>query len=189
VSIVSPDGCWLGVVIARIWLLSGRLLEIPSRSQSELNSSHWLRLLNFTVLYVHLLRSDIVIAAVDATVSGDVAKKYGVSGYPTIKFFPKGGDVEKAEEYDGGRSADTIVSWVNKKIGTNRKVKSAPSAVIALDEATFETEALGKKAALVEFYAPWCGHCKVRRNSKNMLFVCYGSCVSTATGTEIRNLG
>jgi protein disulfide-isomerase A6 len=105
--------------------------------------------------------SDIVIAAVDATASPDLAKKYGVTGYPTIKYFPKGESVDKAQEYDGGRSADTIVSWVNNKIGTSRKVKTAPSAVVALTDSTFDTEALGKKAALVEFYAPWCGHCKV----------------------------
>lgn len=106
------------------------------------------------------LSSDIVIAAVDATTSQDLAKKYGVTGYPTIKYFPKGESVDKASDYDGGRTADTIVSWVNNKIGTNRKVKTAPSAVAALTDSNFEAEALGKKAALVEFYAPWCGHCK-----------------------------
>lgn len=100
---------------------------------------------------------DIVIAAVDATASSSLASKYEIKGYPTIKFFPKGSTTP--EDYNGGRTADTIVKWVNEKVGTSRKVKTAPSFVTTLTAANFDT-ALGSKAALVEFYAPWCGHCK-----------------------------
>ena len=32
---------------------------------------------------------DITIAALDATTAQNLAEKYGVQGYPTIKFFPK----------------------------------------------------------------------------------------------------
>jgi len=101
---------------------------------------------------------DIKIAQLDATTAPDIAKKYGVSGYPTIKYFPKG--KTEPEEYSGGRTADTIVSWVNEKVGTSRKVKVAPSAVMVLTDSNFDDLVLGNKAALVEFYAPWCGHCK-----------------------------
>mmetsp|Transcript_7837 Transcript_7837/g.5881 ORF Transcript_7837/g.5881 Transcript_7837/m.5881 type:complete len:375 (+) Transcript_7837:72-1196(+) len=101
---------------------------------------------------------DIKIAAVDATVSASLASKYGVQGYPTIKFFPKGST--SPEDYTGGRTSDTIVSWVNSKVGTNRKVKLAPSFVTTLTADNFEKFVGGSKAALVEFYAPWCGHCK-----------------------------
>lgn len=100
---------------------------------------------------------DIKIAALDATAAQAVATKYGVKGYPTIKFFPKGSTTP--EDYNGGRTADTIVKWVNDKVGTSRKIKKAPSAVVSLTSGDFE-QALGSKAALVEFYAPWCGHCK-----------------------------
>lgn len=101
---------------------------------------------------------EIKLAAVDATEAGELADQYGVKGYPTIKYFPKGS--LSPEDYDGGRTADTIVKWVNDKIGTNRKVKHAPSHVVALTTETFDSVVLGSKAALVEFYAPWCGHCK-----------------------------
>jgi len=101
---------------------------------------------------------DIVIVAVDATVSPKAAQKFGVQGYPTIKYFAKGSTT--AEEYNGGRTADTIIEWVNGKVGTSRKVKSAPTSVMTLHEGNFEKMAQGSKAALVEFYAPWCGHCK-----------------------------
>jgi protein disulfide-isomerase A6 len=102
---------------------------------------------------------NIVIAAVDATENQDLAGRFGVQGYPTIKYFPAGS--QEAEEYTGGRTADTIVSWVNDKIGTRRVVKKPPSAVADLTTASFDNVAMDPtKTVFVEFYAPWCGHCK-----------------------------
>merc|ERR1719230_802044 len=102
---------------------------------------------------------DIVLAAFDATTDQAIAGKYEIKGFPTIKYFPKD-KADSPEDYDGGRSADTIVKWVNDKIGTNKKVRKAPTAAKALDEDSFEKEVLGEKGAMVEFFAPWCGHCK-----------------------------
>ncbi|CAM9241415.1 unnamed protein product, partial [Ectocarpus fasciculatus] len=102
---------------------------------------------------------DVVIGAVDATENMELADKYSVAGYPTIKYFPKGST--EAEDYQGGRTADTIVSYVNQKAGLNRKVKKTPTAVTDLTDANFEQIALSnEKAVMVKFYAPWCGHCK-----------------------------
>ncbi|KAK4325614.1 hypothetical protein Pmani_003821 [Petrolisthes manimaculis] len=61
------------------------------------------------------LKGKVKLGAVDATVDTVMASRYGVQGYPTIKFFNKG----EVEEYDGGRTASDIVSWANDKAATN----------------------------------------------------------------------
>jgi len=57
--------------------------------------------------------SKIVLGKVDATEQKKIAESHDVRGYPTLKFFKSG----KAMEYGGGRTADTIVSWLEKKTG------------------------------------------------------------------------
>jgi protein disulfide-isomerase A6 len=64
------------------------------------------------------LKGKVKLGAVDATVHASLAQKYGVQGYPTIKYFPSGkkGD---PEEYDGGRTANDIVSWALERHTVN----------------------------------------------------------------------
>jgi protein disulfide-isomerase-like protein len=63
----------------------------------------------------------VVIAKVDADAHKDLASTYGVSGFPTIKWFPAGST--SPTDYSGGRSIDELVAHVNKEIGTSKKVR------------------------------------------------------------------
>merc|ERR1712004_600987 len=85
--------------------------------------------------------SKIVLAKVDATEEGAAAEKFEVRGYPTLKFFRNG----KATEYGGGRTADTIVSWLEKKTGP------PALAVASVEEAT--AFVAGKDVAVIGVFA------------------------------------
>lgn len=47
----------------------------------------------------------------DATVEKDLAKEYGVKGFPTLKLFSKG---ELVSDYQGGRTKDDIVKYIER---------------------------------------------------------------------------
>jgi protein disulfide-isomerase A1 len=85
--------------------------------------------------------SPIKLGKVDATEEADLAKKYEVRGYPTLKFFRNG----KALDYSGGRTADTIVSWLEKKTG--------PPAVALATVEEAKAFVADNKLAVVGFFA------------------------------------
>lgn len=74
--------------------------------------------------------STIKLAKVDATEQSKVAEKFEVRGYPTLKFFKNGKD----QEYNGGRTAETIVSWLEKKTGPAAKTLETVEAAKAFVE-------------------------------------------------------
>jgi len=104
-------------------------------------------------------RDAIVIASVDADAHKDLGSKFDVSGFPTLKFFPAGSTTP--EDYSGGRELADLVDFVNRKAGTKARIKAPHSDTVVLTDDNFESIVLdSKKNVLVEFYAPWCGHCK-----------------------------
>ncbi|KAF3607055.1 hypothetical protein DY000_02044404 [Brassica cretica] len=101
---------------------------------------------------------------------------YGVRGFPTIKVFVPG---KPPIDYQGARDAKAISQFAIKQIkallkdrldgkttGTNTgggssEKKSEPSASVELNSSNFdELVTESKDLWIVEFFAPWCGHCK-----------------------------
>lgn len=53
------------------------------------------------------------LAKVDATVEKDLASRFDVRGFPTLKWFVNG----EAQDYKGGRTEDEIINWIKKRSG------------------------------------------------------------------------
>ncbi|XP_065053857.1 protein disulfide-isomerase A4-like [Rhopilema esculentum] len=93
-------------------------------------------------------------AKVDATVESDLGSRFEVQGYPTLKIFRKG----QAYDYDGPREEDGIVNYMKEQSDPNWK--PPPEEVITLTKDNFAEVTSREDLMLVEFYTPWCGHCK-----------------------------
>ena len=103
--------------------------------------------------------TDVLIAKVDADADKTLGGRFGVSGFPTIKFFPKGST--QPEDYTGGRTAEDIIAYIGERTGARSKVSNPVSHVVDLTTSNFDDIVQdADKDVLVEFYAPWCGHCK-----------------------------
>lgn len=67
----------------------------------------------------------------DATVEGDLAAKYDIKGYPSIKWFIDG---QIASDYNGERTADGIVTWLKKKTGPFAATLETPEKLAELEK-------------------------------------------------------
>lgn len=128
------------------------------------------------------LKGVVKVVSVDATQHQSLAQKYQIQGFPTIKIF--GADKKKPVDYQGQRTSGAMVQEAMKQVNNlikertggkssssgekkssskkdNGGGKKKGSDVIELTEANFEALVMDSQDHwLVEFYAPWCGHCK-----------------------------
>ncbi len=121
------------------------------------------------------------IAKVDADEHKSLGKRFGVQGFPTLKWFD-GKKGSQPEDYNGGRDLESLTKFINEKTGVKPKSKkSAPSAVQMLTDKTFKSEIGGEKDVLVAFTAPWCG----RTSTPCLLSISSCSCVFCSTTTVL----
>jgi len=122
------------------------------------------------------------VAKVDCTVEKDIATRFGIRGFPTIKLLRDG----KAYDFKGQRTIEDFTSFVNNGYASavvnelpkrgdaaptptptpaptpapaTETKSDTPSDVVVLNTANFY-EKVASGVWFVEFYAPWCGHCK-----------------------------
>jgi len=107
------------------------------------------------------LKGKVKLGAVDATVHGGLAQKYGVQGYPTIKYF-NAGSKSGPKEYDGGRTSSDIVTWAMNKFAESAP---APELVELLSQEELD-EACDKKQLCVVAFLPRLGDCQSKCRNK-----------------------
>uniref|UniRef100_A0ACD5XWG4 Uncharacterized protein n=1 Tax=Avena sativa TaxID=4498 RepID=A0ACD5XWG4_AVESA len=137
-----------------------------------------------------VLKGVATIAALDADAHKELAQQYGIQGFPTIKVFLPG---KPPVDYQGGRDVKSIANFalaqvkallrdrLNGKTGSSGKSsggssekKTETNESIELNSSNFdELVTKSKDLWIVEFFAPWCGHCKKlapewKRAAKNL---------------------
>ncbi|KAJ1289905.1 hypothetical protein BS78_02G200700 [Paspalum vaginatum] len=125
-----------------------------------------------------VLKGVATVAALDADAHQALAQEYGIRGFPTIKVFSPG---KPPVDYQGARDVKAIVEFALSQVkallrdrlngkasaGPSGKTsggssdKNEPSASVELNSRNFdELVVKSKDLWIVEFFAPWCGHCK-----------------------------
>jgi len=108
----------------------------------------------------------IFLAKVDATIHKNLATRFGIEGFPTLKLFTNG----TPSEYNGGRTESEIISWMRKKTGPSTKTLTTAAEV--------EDFHKGSEAALVLFSSE-SAHLdifgKVAKSHDDLLFATCGS--------------
>ncbi|PRQ52654.1 putative protein disulfide-isomerase [Rosa chinensis] len=117
-----------------------------------------------------VLKGVATVAALDADAHKSLAQEYGIRGFPTIKVFVPG---QPPVDYQGAREVKPIAEFAVKQIKALLKdrlsgkatggssEKPEPNASVELNSQNFdELVVKSKDLWVVEFFAPWCGHCK-----------------------------
>lgn len=101
-------------------------------------------------------KDKLVIGKVDADEHKELGRRFGIQGFPTLKWF----DGKSAEpvDYNSGRDLESLQAFIADKTGMKPKKAKAPqSDVEMLTDTNFKEAVNGDKDVLVAFTAPWCG--------------------------------
>ncbi|CAG9854722.1 unnamed protein product [Phyllotreta striolata] len=98
--------------------------------------------------------TEVKIAQVDCVSNSALCDAQNVRSYPTIRLYPLGSKgLSSIAIYNGNRDAISLKRWI---------VSFLPNTIEHFSADEFEKQVLTKKYVLpwiVDFYAPWCGHC------------------------------
>jgi thiol-disulfide isomerase/thioredoxin len=99
----------------------------------------------------------VAFAKIDSTIEQTLAQQHSIEGYPTLKIFHK--NSQKPIDYDGPREPGLAIADYMKEFADPTWTPPL-SDVVSLTAETFTEFVSTEELTLVEFYAPWCGHCK-----------------------------
>ncbi|KAL1918743.1 uncharacterized protein VTP21DRAFT_2765 [Calcarisporiella thermophila] len=117
------------------------------------------------------------ISEVDCSLYRFTCKKNGISGLPTMLLFQDG---ELIDSYAGKRDYESLSQYINSKLSSINPPAASPNnmmshstthepslvlnnplgEVIQLNRGNFDKEIVQNRPWFIEFFAPWCGHCK-----------------------------
>ncbi|KAK4790650.1 hypothetical protein SAY86_017954 [Trapa natans] len=89
-----------------------------------------------------VLKGVATVAALDADAHQSLAQEYGIRGFPTIKVFVPG---KPPVDYQGAREIKALLKDRLNELNSR-----------SFDETVLKS----KELWIMEFFAPWCGHCK-----------------------------
>jgi len=92
------------------------------------------------------------VGKVDSTVEQGIAGRFGISGYPTIKFFPPGEKADNSvENYEGARDSTAITEWAIERKNT---LKPAAKVEQMIDQLTYDEACANHKGICLIAFLP-----------------------------------
>jgi protein disulfide-isomerase A6 len=102
------------------------------------------------------VKDKVTIAKLNADEHRSLGQRFGVQGFPTLKWFD--GKSDKPEDYNGGRGLEDLQSFISEKSSVRPKTAAkAQSDVFMLNDRLFNETVGQDKNVLVAFTASWCG--------------------------------